>query len=178
MTGQQDDVVVLWWAGWHTPNPIVSVCSAFGQLPYMVISRDTLRLGLQLGHVTLPYMVIAQMQRWWLKWRHKLTVYQRLAVEYDHRWYWAPLPSSLQLFEGLLRLGPVFLINKERWTLKNSADERVYLVNHWTDLDGCIGEYYLFHEGFLLVLFDLVIPSVCKVISQIQQSSSQRLCDW
>ena len=61
----------------------------------------------------------------------------------------------LQLFEGLLRLWPVFLINKERWMLKISADERVYLVNHRTDLDGCIGKYYLFHEGFLLVIFDL-----------------------
>ena len=28
-------------------------------------------------------------------------------------------------------------------------------MNHWMDLDGYIGEYYLFHEGFLLVLFDL-----------------------
>jgi hypothetical protein len=47
-----------------------------------------------------------------------------------------------------------FLTKRERWTLKNSADERVYLVNHWMDLDGCICKSYLFHEGFLLVLFD------------------------
>jgi hypothetical protein len=39
-----------------------------------------------------------------------------------------------------LRLGPVFLINKERWTLKISAEERVYLMNHWMDLNGYIGE--------------------------------------
>jgi hypothetical protein len=43
-------------------------------------------------------------------------------------------------------------MNKERWTLKISVEERVYLMNHWMDLDGYIGEYYLFHEGFLLVL--------------------------
>jgi len=54
-----------------------------------------------------------------------------------------------------LRLGPVFLINEERWTLKISAEERLYLMNYWMDLDGYIGKYYLFLEGFLPVLFDL-----------------------
>jgi hypothetical protein len=48
-------------------------------------------------------------------------------------------------------------------------------MNHWMNLDGYIGEYYLLHEGFLLVICIYVIPSVCKVISEIQQSSSQRL---
>ena len=28
-------------------------------------------------------------------------------------------------------------------------------MNHWTDLNGCIGKFYLFYEGFLLILFDL-----------------------
>jgi hypothetical protein len=45
---------------------------------------------------------------------------------------------SFQLFEGLLRPWPVSLIQSERWTLKISAEEKVYL----------------FYEGFLLVLFD------------------------
>jgi hypothetical protein len=26
-------------------------------------------------------------------------------------------------------------------------------VNHWMDLNGYIGKFYPFHEGFLLVLF-------------------------
>jgi len=38
---------------------------------------------------------------------------------------------------------------------KISADDRMYLMNHWMDLNGYIGKYYIFHEGFLLVLFDL-----------------------
>ena len=46
-------------------------------------------------------------------------------------------------------------MNKEKWTWKISADERVYLVNHWMDLSGSIGRSYPFHEGFLLVLFIL-----------------------
>jgi hypothetical protein len=71
-----------------------------------------------------------------------------------------------------LRLGPVFLFKKERWTLKISAEERVYLMNHWMDLDGCIGEYYLVHEGFLLVLFDL---SYSKCMQSYRSNTTEQL---
>jgi hypothetical protein len=29
----------------------------------------------------------------------------------------------------------------------------LYLMQYWMDLDDCIGKFYLFHEGFLSVLF-------------------------
>jgi hypothetical protein len=52
----------------------------------------------------------------------------------------SPCYPLLQLFEVSMRLGPVILINKEKWTLKKLGSDRVYLVNHWMDLDGCTGK--------------------------------------
>jgi hypothetical protein len=55
-------------------------------------------------------------------------------IFFHHVWQVSICTSmSLQLFVVNMALWPVFLIDKERWTLKISADERVYLMNHWMD---------------------------------------------
>ena len=46
-----------------------------------------------------------------------------------------------------------FSIKKKTEDLEKFSMRCLYLMQYWMDLDECTGKFYLFHEGFLSVLF-------------------------
>ena len=59
----------------------------------------------------------------------------------------------LQQFAYVLAVEPNIESMKTMWDLEKFSMRCSYLMQYWMDLDDYTGKFYLFHEGFLSVLF-------------------------
>ena len=60
---------------------------------------------------------------------------------------------KLQQFAYALAIEPNIESMKTMWDLEKFSTRCSYLMQYWMDLDDYTGKSYLFHEGFLSVLF-------------------------
>ena len=66
---------------------------------------------------------------------------------------WSTTALSLQQFAYVLAVEPNIESMKTMWDLEKFSMRCSYLMQYWMDLDDYTGKFYLFHEGFLSVLF-------------------------